>query len=565
MKRERILLIFLLIILVNISLVSASVVINEVMYDFPGFDGNHEWIEIYNTGNEEINLSGWKFYEDNTKHSLNLIAGSLMLNSSSFAIIAEDSATFLADYPYFNGTLFDSSFSLSNSPGEEIALLNGTDIIGSMTYNVSIGANGSGNTLQLVNGSWCANLPTPGEANNCTIPNQPPTANFIFSPTSPTANQIVTFNATSSSDTDGSITLYSWNFSDGTNAIGNTTQHAFTTAGNYSIILIVTDDDNANSSMTKTVSVSNPQNQTQQNQTNTTQNCMLGITYAPEEAYFGSEIQVNISVYKNNTETDEYAVHLWIQSNEENLSDIIPFHAHNESTNYTFNASLLIDKKCNVSSNTTFAIIVQGLDEKINKSITLKENSTLCLPDFQYIITQVTTARINETFSTRVRIINNKNTDTEFDVWSYVYRGSKCYSCINEREENLNHILVEAKSSAEVLLYNTVKDAEPGNYSLKVKILKENLKTPKEYSFTIILEVGNETSTATETKETNLNAQNLNSTNQTEKGITGKAIYTSKTELNKRYAEIILISIFVLTALYFIFKPKIIAIREHGV
>ncbi|MCB5246432.1 MAG: lamin tail domain-containing protein, partial [Candidatus Cloacimonetes bacterium] len=38
----------------------AQVVINEVCYDPSGADGGKEWIELYNSGNTDVNLAGAK-------------------------------------------------------------------------------------------------------------------------------------------------------------------------------------------------------------------------------------------------------------------------------------------------------------------------------------------------------------------------------------------------------------------------------------------------------------------------------------------------------------------------
>jgi len=84
MKRERVLLIFLLIILVNISFVSASVVINEVMPQ------GVEWIEIYNSQNEELNLSEWQIQDNQATDNITcytITNCSLLTNATSFVII----------------------------------------------------------------------------------------------------------------------------------------------------------------------------------------------------------------------------------------------------------------------------------------------------------------------------------------------------------------------------------------------------------------------------------------------------------------------------------------------
>ncbi|RLC51126.1 MAG: hypothetical protein DRZ79_03270, partial [Candidatus Cloacimonadota bacterium] len=41
-------------------LFSQNIVINEVFYDPAGSDGGYEWIELYNAGDEAINMFGWK-------------------------------------------------------------------------------------------------------------------------------------------------------------------------------------------------------------------------------------------------------------------------------------------------------------------------------------------------------------------------------------------------------------------------------------------------------------------------------------------------------------------------
>lgn len=147
--------------------VSAQVVFNEIMYDLTGTDTGREWVEIMNTGNAAATVatSTWKFFEANTNHSLSLFQGSLSIPSGGFAIIVDDPSKFLLDWPGFSGTIFDSSFSLSNT-GETIGLKSSTTtIVDQVTYASSTGASGDGNSLQRVGSIWRALFPTPGLAN----------------------------------------------------------------------------------------------------------------------------------------------------------------------------------------------------------------------------------------------------------------------------------------------------------------------------------------------------------------------------------------------------------------
>ena len=87
------------------------------------------------------------------------------------------------------------------------------------------------------------------------VPNQPPVANFTATPT----NLSVAFNAAASSDPDGTIASYSWNFGDGT-ALGTTVNptHVYTAGGNYTVVLTVTDNQGASTSSSQVVAAVAP-------------------------------------------------------------------------------------------------------------------------------------------------------------------------------------------------------------------------------------------------------------------------------------------------------------------
>jgi PKD repeat protein len=85
--------------------------------------------------------------------------------------------------------------------------------------------------------------------------NQPPTAAFSFTPAGPTAGDTVSFDASASSDPDGTIVSYAWAFGDGNTGSGQFVTHAFTASGSYSVQLTVTDNQGASRSVTKSVSV----------------------------------------------------------------------------------------------------------------------------------------------------------------------------------------------------------------------------------------------------------------------------------------------------------------------
>lgn len=74
------------------------------------------------------------------------------------------------------------------------------------------------------------------------VRNTPPVASFSFGPLNPEVNEIVYFNSTST-DPDGFIISYSWDFGDGTTSNTQKTTHHYTTYGPYLITLTISDDD----------------------------------------------------------------------------------------------------------------------------------------------------------------------------------------------------------------------------------------------------------------------------------------------------------------------------------
>jgi PKD repeat protein len=86
--------------------------------------------------------------------------------------------------------------------------------------------------------------------------NLPPTASFIATPETGEATLQVSFNASASSDPDGSIVSYGWNFGDGQTSSGVTKNHSYPEAGTYLVTLTITDNDGATAAATTEIIVS---------------------------------------------------------------------------------------------------------------------------------------------------------------------------------------------------------------------------------------------------------------------------------------------------------------------
>ena len=71
----------------------------------------------------------------------------------------------------------------------------------------------------------------------------------------------IAFNGSTSSDPDGTIVSYAWNFGDGTTGTGATVNKVYANAGNFTATLTVTDNGGATGSATVAVTVTSPANQ----------------------------------------------------------------------------------------------------------------------------------------------------------------------------------------------------------------------------------------------------------------------------------------------------------------
>ncbi len=82
-----------------------------------------------------------------------------------------------------------------------------------------------------------------------------PVASFTASPSSGGTPLTVAFNASASSDPNGTIVSYDWSFGDGLAGTGVSPLHTYATEGTYVAMLTVTDNDGLKSSLAMTIVV----------------------------------------------------------------------------------------------------------------------------------------------------------------------------------------------------------------------------------------------------------------------------------------------------------------------
>src|SRR3989449_188051 len=85
--------------------------------------------------------------------------------------------------------------------------------------------------------------------------NARPHAAFQFAPTTVYVGISVTFDASTSTDPDGSIASYAWNFGDGSSGTGVQASHVFAAKGTFGIRLTVVDSDGLSNETTRTLAI----------------------------------------------------------------------------------------------------------------------------------------------------------------------------------------------------------------------------------------------------------------------------------------------------------------------
>ncbi len=268
-----------------------SVVINEIHYNPAAGEesGGEEFIELFNPSLTSVPLfdassgRGWK---------LSGIQDALEAGSFEFAAAHQVPAQgFLLVVP-IDPTVFRTLHAIPtavpiagpfgggiDNGGETLSLLQPMLFAGGRVGHTPVDAvsfdtedpwpvepDGTGPSLERIQAASYGNEPanwaaarrpggTPGLANTVSTggQNQPPRASFTALPASGEAPLDVQFSAAASTDLDGAIVGFDWDFADGTTGAGKTVQHTFAAPGEYLVKLTVRDDDGAEDAETRLI------------------------------------------------------------------------------------------------------------------------------------------------------------------------------------------------------------------------------------------------------------------------------------------------------------------------
>ena len=89
----------------------------------------------------------------------------------------------------------------------------------------------------------------------CWLFNVAPEARYTISGTITTVGETISFSAILSTDEDGIISKFEWDFGDGSSATGESVTHTYTVAGQYTVVLRITDNRGSTATAQKVITV----------------------------------------------------------------------------------------------------------------------------------------------------------------------------------------------------------------------------------------------------------------------------------------------------------------------
>ena len=193
---------------------------------------------------------------------------------------------------------------------------------------------------------------------NVTITNPLPIVNFTYTPANPKTTDIIQFND-SSTDENGYIASWYWDFKDGTNSIEQNPTHQYYNPGSYQVTLTVTDNNDGQNSYAQIITVTGPSVKPPSNKPP-----IADFTYSPSNPKIGS----TINFYDNSNDSDgTIEKWFWDFGDGTNSTEQNPVHTYKIIGE--FNVNLTVTDDDDASDYIQKTISVSKPDDTDNKNI----------------------------------------------------------------------------------------------------------------------------------------------------------------------------------------------------
>ncbi len=537
--------------------------ITEIMHN-PS-DGN-EWIEFY-TGSE-INFSGYELIDNLHTDQLICCGGScnyIVPQNSYFLILDQDSTLnysgirFCVDDVTIGNTLGNTN--------DKIAITKNLVTYVNISYQKTVA---SGNSIILINNSWQETTPTPGYNYTLIAANTSEDVQNEINETCENCSEITVNQTLENCSINISIqtdkVLYEKGESVKINHIivggkypkvywvedlfgkivnekkesNTTSQKTYTPSfeGSEKSFLLFAElntscNNLGNNLASKLITVRG--NETKNSETK------IEITNIPDEISFGDLFEVEFRIDKGSSR--KTAVKVFVEKDSVE-SEVTSLNILSKNEEIELSIPIKMKDKCGVSGK--YDVVIEGLDTEAREEIevsalacqssSIKKSSSssggsssgpssaslkLSVEKEEYELLEFT-KEIEKESKAKIKIYNADTKAHNYTIHSYIYSGPVSLS--GEREKNIIKFSLKPKEEKEISLENILEDSSKTDMKLKVKIERDDRKTPHEFTEDLILK-----STGTEEEKESyvpeIAAENISENISGSNLITGNVIY----------------------------------------
>lgn len=195
-----------------------------------------------------------------------------------------------------------------------------------------------------------------------TVENVPPTAVITPSATTGEAPITLSFDGSNSSDADGTLTSYSWNFGDGSSASSKVASHTYTDAGSYTISLTVSDNLGTTHTTSTSVIITEPADDANQ-----PPQAKMTVTATSGKA----PLTISFSATGSSDSDGSIASYSWNFGDGSSASGISATHTYTAEATYT--ATLRVTDDKGLTSTASKTIVVEPAEEDTPFAIEIGE------------------------------------------------------------------------------------------------------------------------------------------------------------------------------------------------
>ncbi|MBD3313556.1 hypothetical protein GF345_03870 [Candidatus Woesearchaeota archaeon] len=493
------------------AFIAQAISINEILYNPEGKDNNQEFIELLLEQPE--NLTGYIISDSSSDDTLSL----MHYSESDYALIVEEGF----DLTGINSSVYSAGATIGNNldnTADEIFFYTPeSTLVASASYDGSIAGN-NGHSMELVDGEWLESIGiggTPGTEN--TAGSQDASSNETYqenetNTTDPTGCSI-DFLVTTDNDLYNNSEKVKIRFDIEPaqddfmirywveDLAGNIAKSEYNTTNTNQKSWTPNIDEEDKSFFVKAVlysrcTISSESMFTVKGEAKPAESYIkIKYVYLGEDdsIEFGKPLRVRLDIYKGDESSS--TVQVWIEDldSSEKTSDTSKLILYERFQQYDMTIPVQIKNNCDDDlSDGSYTLVAEGFDLRDTQEVRIEGITSSLCPVSSLTGTRDPGKKISyeiidyeeeiipgQEFSTELRITSDDDSH-DFSIWSYAYRGSKCYS--GEREGNKVAVHLGPGQTEDVELENVVEEADPGDYRLKIKILKDDLKTPVEFT-----------------------------------------------------------------------------------